>query len=168
MTNSSRPVSPGPVIPARVLRAIALALSLAFGLSGCAGKSGAALDPADRQTLAPCPPTPNCVSSDATDSLHRIEPLALGSDLHAEWQALLAYLDNTASFTVKVQDDTYVRAEARTKVFGFVDDVQFQMRPEQGFIAMRSASRLGLSDLGANRRRLEAIRQALEQPAGGS
>ena len=102
------------------------------------------------------------------DSLHRIEPLALGSDLHAEWQALLAYLDNTASFTVKVQDDTYVRAEARTKVFGFVDDVQFQMRPDQGFIAMRSASRLGLSDLGANRRRLEAIRQALEQPAGGS
>ncbi len=163
MTNSSRPD-----FPARFIRAIVLTLSLAFGLTGCAGKSGAALDPPDRQTLAPCPPTPNCVSSDATDSLHRIEPLSLRSDPHAVWQALLAYLDNTASFTVKVKDDGYVRAEARTTIFGFVDDVQFQMRLDQGDIAMRSASRVGLSDLGANRRRLEAIRQALEQALEGT
>jgi len=147
---------------------LGLTLSLALSLTGCAGRTGATLDPADDRTLAPCPATPNCVSSDATDSLHRIEPLAIGADPDAGWQALLAYLESTPGFTIKVHDDAYVRAEARTKIFGFVDDVQFQMRLDQGHIAMRSASRFGLSDLGANRKRLEAIRQALEQSPEGT
>ena len=149
-------------------RIFGLTLSLAFSLTGCAGRTGATLDPADDPLLAPCPATPNCVSSDATDSLHRIEPLAVGVDPAAGWQALLAYLESAPGFTIKVQDDAYVRAEARTTIFGFVDDVQFQMRLDQGEIAMRSASRVGLSDLGANRRRLEAIRQALAQALEGT
>jgi len=151
----------------RVVVAV-LALEVMVGLTGCAGKTGATLDPADDRMLVPCPATPNCVSSDATDSLHRIEPLAIGADPEALWQALVVYLENAPGFAIKVEDGAYIRAEARTKVLGFVDDVQFQRRPDQGHIAMRSASRVGLSDLGANRRRLEAIRQALEQAAEGS
>ncbi|MEC7418575.1 MAG: DUF1499 domain-containing protein, partial [Pseudomonadota bacterium] len=55
------------------------------------------------------------------------------------------------------------RAEARTRLLRFVDDVEFELREEAGIIAVRSASRVGYSDLGANRRRIEKIRQAISQ-----
>lgn len=61
------------------------------------------------------------------------------------------------------QTERYLHAEARTRLLRFVDDVEFHLRPADGEIAMRSASRLGYSDLGANRRRLERLRAALAE-----
>ena len=55
----------------------------------------------------------------------------------------------------------YLRAEARTRILRFVDDVEFQVRPDSNQVDMRSGSRVGYSDLGKNRRRLEAIRKFL-------
>lgn len=72
------------------------------------------------------------------------------------------YVEGDSSYTIVEQRDGYLRAEARTKILRFVDDVVFHLRPEQGVIAMRSASRIGYSDLGKNRRRLEAVRDAVE------
>ena len=46
---------------------------------------------------------------------------------------------------------------------GFIDDVEFFVNKDKGVIDVRSASRLGESDLGVNRERIESIRQALEQ-----
>ncbi len=57
----------------------------------------------------------------------------------------------------------YVHAEARTSLMRFVDDMEFQLRSDENLIAVRSASRLGLSDLGANKKRLQAIRKALSE-----
>lgn len=111
--------------------------------------------------LTPCPASPNCVSSDAADAAHRIEPLAVAGDPEAAWQALLQRLEQDPAYTIVDRHDDYVHAEARTRWLRFVDDVEFHLRPDQGVIAMRSASRLGYSDLGANRRRLEALRRAL-------
>jgi uncharacterized protein (DUF1499 family) len=161
---SATPVAPtgGRLSAKTLIKAVVLPGLLMGALTGCAGTTGPGLDPPDDQTLPPCPATPNCVSSDATDGLHRIEPLAIGKDPDSVWQALVACLGSDTSFTIKVQNDRYLRVEARTAVLGFVDDVQFQLRPDQGYIAMRSASRLGLSDLGANRRRLEGVRKAVE------
>lgn len=131
-------------------------------LAGCATQIASELGLTDDGKLAPCPATPNCVSSDATDSSHRIKPLEVGTDPKPAWQALIAYLKNDPSYVIQVQKGNYLRAEARTKLLGFVDDVEFQLRPAKGQIAMRSASRVGYSDLGTNRRRLEAVRQALQ------
>jgi uncharacterized protein (DUF1499 family) len=79
------------------------------------------------------------------------------------WQALMSYVEAQPRYTIKVLADDYLRVESRTRLFRFVDDVEFHFRPATGEIAMRSASRVGYSDLGTNRRRLESIRDALAQ-----
>lgn len=137
-------------------------LGILLMLPGCATQTGSELGLTGDGKLAPCPATPNCVSSDARDSSHRIAPIEVKSDPEAAWQALISFLKNDPSYVIQVQKGDYLRAEARTKLLGFVDDVEFQLRPAEGQIAMRSASRAGYSDLGANRRRLEAVRQALK------
>ena len=55
----------------------------------------------------------------------------------------------------------YLHVECRSKIFGFVDDLEFQLQAAQGLIAVRSASRTGYYDFGVNRRRVEALRAAL-------
>jgi uncharacterized protein (DUF1499 family) len=77
------------------------------------------------------------------------------------WAALVDYLAQAPGFTIIENTDGYLRAEARTRILRFVDDVEFLARPEDNSIAMRSASRVGYSDLVANRRRLEGLRRAL-------
>ena len=114
-----------------------------------------------QQRLQPCPSSPNCVCSDSTDS-HGIEPIVIAGDARKMWQRLQDYLAQQQGFTIKQVDDKYLRVEAKTRLLRFVDDVEFELRVEQGVIAVRSASRVGFSDLGANRRRVEKIRKELE------
>ncbi len=140
-----------------------LSVAAALMLSGCATTAGPDLGITDSGKLSPCPATPNCVSSDAADDAHSIDPLALGEDPAIAWEGLLVYLRSDSGYTIIAQDKDYLRAEARTRLLRFVDDVEFHLRPEDKQIAMRSASRIGFSDLGTNRRRLEAVRQALQQ-----
>jgi len=139
----------------------ALAAALLF-LTGCATMTGSELELTADGRLPPCPSSPNCVSSDADpdDGTHYIEPLQI-DDAQAAWQRLVDYVKADSSYTIVEQRDGYLRAEARTKILRFVDDVIFHLRPEEGAIAMRSSSRLGYSDLGKNRKRLEAVREAL-------
>ncbi|MEO1134470.1 MAG: DUF1499 domain-containing protein, partial [Cyanobacteria bacterium J06639_1] len=54
--------------------------------------------------------------------------------------------------------DRYLYAEFTSKLMGFVDDVEFYADEAASVIHVRSASRLGKSDLGVNRKRIEAIR----------
>jgi len=145
------------------LRAIAIAAVLLVApvpFLACAGKRPASLGVHDRG-LAPCPASPNCVSSDARDESHRVPPLALAVDSAEAWRAArerVSELPRTR--IVRVTADS-LHAECRSAVFGFVDDLELQLRPEEGIIAVRSASRLGYSDLGVNRRRVEDLRTSL-------
>ena len=59
--------------------------------------------------------------------------------------------------------DDHLHAECRSRLLGFVDDLELELRPEEGLIAVRSASRLGYSDLGVNRRRVETLRAELRR-----
>ena len=111
--------------------------------------------------LQPCPPSPNCVCSDEASTLHGIEPLRPTESVALAWQALSDYLQAQPNVTIVTRQPNYLAAEFRTRILRFVDDVEFEARNEQGVIAMRSASRVGYSDLGANRHRLEKLRTAL-------
>lgn len=111
--------------------------------------------------LPPCPASPNCVSSDATDKAHRVEPYRLLVAPRQGWQALLEVLAALPRTTVATKTDGYLHAESHSAIFGFVDDVEFQLRPAGKIIAVRSASRMGYWDLGVNRRRVEQIRELL-------
>ncbi|BFM39123.1 DUF1499 domain-containing protein [Synechocystis sp. LKSZ1] len=112
--------------------------------------------------LAPCPQTPNCVSSQATDSTHTIAPLAYQGSSHEAYQALIRVLGVVPRTKIIEQQENYIRAESQSRLLGFVDDLEFYFPADSGVIQVRSSARLGESDLGVNRRRLEQIRLALQ------
>lgn len=123
-------------------------------LSACAGQPPDNIGVRDGRLTA-CPDSPNCVSSYATDETHGIAPLT--ADL-GQIQQVLSQI--AAANIVEVQDN-YLYAEFTSRIMGFVDDVEFLHDPQSGLTHVRSASRLGYGDLGANRNRIEAIRSAL-------
>lgn len=111
--------------------------------------------------LTPCPESPNCVSSDALDELHRVEPYRLKAAPELTWRGLKDVVEAQERVTVITADDAYLHIEARSAIFRFVDDAEFHLRAEDGIIAVRSASRVGHGDMGVNRKRIETIREAL-------
>jgi uncharacterized protein (DUF1499 family) len=110
--------------------------------------------------LAPCPDSPNCVCSQAEDAAHRVEPLAFEGSPQEALARLKDVLASWPRTRIITATDTYLHAECRSLLFRFVDDVEFLLDGSKGVIQVRSASRAGRSDLGVNRRRVEAIRQA--------
>jgi len=145
------------------LTRLLLIAALVHCVAGCATATDAEPGMTSDGKLAPCPNSPNCVSSDATDDGHAIAPLVIAGEARAAWQALIAHIQSQPRFEIREQTPDYLRAEARTRILRFTDDVEFSLRAADGQIAMRSASRIGYSDLGANRKRLESIRQALAE-----
>lgn len=112
--------------------------------------------------LTPCPASPNCVSTQASDEQHAIEPIAYDGTTAVAHATLLAILQADASYTIFTDTPTYIQAEARTAVLHFVDDVEFYFDEPAGLIHFRSASRLGYGDAGANRQRMEKVRAAFQ------
>ncbi|MEM1370288.1 MAG: DUF1499 domain-containing protein [Cyanobacteria bacterium P01_H01_bin.15] len=110
----------------------------------------------------PCPASPNCVSSQATDAEHKIEPLEYSRDLETTRELLGKVLSVVPRTKVTQEDADYVRTESASRLLGFVDDAEFYFPRDRSVIEVRSASRLGESDLGVNRRRIEQIRLALQ------
>ena len=113
--------------------------------------------------LAPCPSTPNCVSSDATDSAHAIAAFQLVALPADGWRALRTALESLPRTKIITATDDYIYAECSSAVFGFVDDLELHLRPSQNAIAVRSAARLGHGDFGVNRKRVENLRTLLMQ-----
>jgi uncharacterized protein (DUF1499 family) len=111
--------------------------------------------------LADCPGTPNCVCSTAGDDGHRIEPLRYTGAADAAFEKLKRIVTNMPGATIVTGTDRYLHAEFTSRVFRFVDDVEFLLDADAGVIQVRSASRAGKSDLGVNRARVEVIRAKL-------
>ena len=109
--------------------------------------------------LAPCPASPNCVSSQTApdDHEHHIDPLPMNGEIAASREQILSILEDMPHTTIITADDNYVYAEVRTAVMRYIDDVEFYFDAEADVIHVRSASRLGNSDMGANRDRIEGI-----------
>ena len=112
--------------------------------------------------LKAAPSSPNAVSSQATDA-HQIAPLAYKSSQEQAMKALKAIVEGTPNARVVETKPDYLSAEYASSLLGFVDDVEFYFPPNAKVIHVRSASRLGYSDLGVNRKRIEAIRGRLVQ-----
>jgi uncharacterized protein (DUF1499 family) len=133
---------------------------LVMSLFACAGTRPASLGIKDGR-LAACPSTPNCVSSDAADASHAIAAFTLSAPPEQAWQALRAALESLPRVKIITASEDYLYAECSSAVFGFVDDLEFHLRPSLNIIAVRSASRLGHSDFGVNRKRVEKVRDLL-------
>ena len=127
-----------------------------LGMLGCAGERPN--NPgAQGNVLAACPASPNCVSSLADDEKHRITPLTFSGEPGAAFARLKLILGRRTDTTIVEEKPGYLRVELRTILF--VDDGEFLLDLTNPIIHIRSASRLGYSDLGKNRSRMEDIRR---------
>ena len=117
--------------------------------------------------LRQCPSTPNCVSSQATDTRHFVEPIHIHATLPEAKNYILKALDKLkVSNRVIVVEDNYIRVEFFSRIFRFIDDVEFYFpnaSSNELLIHVRSASRAGYYDFGVNRRRIEMIRREVEK-----
>ncbi len=111
--------------------------------------------------LKPCPASPNCVSTETSDSKHQIAPFKIKGSPLVFWQKLEQQLELLPKTKIITVTDTYLHVECRSKFFSFVDDLEFLLRTDTGVVEIRSAARLGYSDLGVNRQRLEGLRSTL-------
>jgi uncharacterized protein (DUF1499 family) len=112
-----------------------------------------------RGKLAPCPRSPNSVSTESEDAAHLIDPIPFTTSTAEARGRMLAILRSMPRTTIVTQREDYLHAEFRSAIFRFVDDVEVYFDAPAKHIQLRSASRLGYSDLGVNRRRVEEIRR---------
>ncbi|MDH5300019.1 MAG: DUF1499 domain-containing protein [Gammaproteobacteria bacterium] len=136
-----------------------LLLIAAAGLLLLARKSEAAPTlglQSDTGQLLPCRYNTQCVNSQSSDESH-IEPF------HGLYWDSLPSTVVALGGQIEHQTDHYIWATFRSRWLGFVDDVEFVFLPEQGIIDVRSSSRVGRSDFGVNRQRVESIRAAVHQ-----
>lgn len=111
-------------------------------------------------TFLPCPDSPNCVSSMTEDADHSIEPISYTNMTRDEAVLLLVkVIEMETNSIITFSDDSYLHAEFRSKVFRFVDDVEFYFPPDEQIIHVKSAARVGYSDMGVNRKRVEHLRE---------
>ena len=106
--------------------------------------------------LASCPGSPNCVNSQSQNPQSKIDPLP-----PVAIADLRQVIENMEGSAVIETTSNYLYAEFKSQLMGYVDDVEFYFNPQENVTHVRSASRLGKSDLGVNRQRVEAIRSKL-------
>ena len=137
---------------------VVLAVLLLIGLSVASRRRPALGLIAGR--LRPCPASPNCVSSESGNTNQRMDAIPFTGGPEDALERLTMVVAGMPRARVVTADGDYMHAEFASSVFRFVDDVEFRVDAGAGVIHFRSASRVGHSDLGANRKRMEAIVRA--------
>ena len=140
---------------------VALGFILALGM-GCGGRMPEDLGLRDG-AFQPCPSSPNCVSSFASDAGHAIAAFEISGSPDAAWRALEGVLEGLPRVEMAKQSENYLHAVFTTKLMRYRDDVEFHLDEARGRIDVRSASRVGYGDMNANRNRIESIRGNLAE-----
>jgi uncharacterized protein (DUF1499 family) len=112
--------------------------------------------------LPPCPSSPNCVSTEASDERHAILPFRYRKSRAEAKELLKAVIRSMARTKIVEEDGVYLHVEFTSLLLRFVDDVEFVFDDETKTIHFRSASRTGYGDFGVNRKRMEDIRSLIE------
>jgi len=115
--------------------------------------------PASGAGLPDCGVLPNCVNSELTEGGKAVAPLQATAQ---QWQQLKQWIASQHDWTITTDTGDFVQAVVKTPLMRFRDDVQFRFIQDAGVIHVRSSSRLGISDMGVNRRRVEMLRSQLE------
>jgi len=133
---------------------------MSITLFSCSGQKPKDLGVFDNK-FSTCPGSPNCVSSDAEDKDHNIEFFKLNTGLENDWQAVHEIVASLKRTKIITFNENYIHAECSSAIFGFVDDLQLHLRKHGQYVAVKSASRLGYSDFGVNRKRIANLRELL-------
>lgn len=152
---------------ARCGKTIPLLMILAMLLmTGCRGKPARLAPPGG--PLQPCPSTPNCVSTEATDARHAMPPIPFTGSAQAAQARVRAVLLAQPRTRIVTERPGYLHAEATSRLFRFVDDVEVVVDSAAGVVRFRSASRLGRSDLGVNRKRMQRFTESFRASPGNA
>jgi len=116
-----------------------------------------------QKILPPCRDSPNCVSSQAQDAKHYIEPFKINGNPDEAWSELKKVLNSQSRMVITHETADTLHAEATSLVFQFVDDINVILDKHTNTIHVRSASRTGHSDFGVNRKRIETLRLQLQK-----
>jgi uncharacterized protein (DUF1499 family) len=111
----------------------------------------------EKVQLKPCPNSPNCVSTQEEDSSKKMEPLRYNGSKQEAIKKLENIINDTKRTEIKKKTENYLHAEFKTALLRFTDDVEFSIDEKQKLIHFRSASRVGYSDFGVNRKRMKDI-----------
>ena len=122
----------------------------------CAGhaQDSRSATPAD---LAPCPGSPNCVSTKSNNPDRAMTPLPYLKSGEESMNRLVAIVRDMKRATIVSATPSYLHVEFRSALFRFLDDVEFVLDDSARIIHFRSASRMGYYDFGVNRRRMQEI-----------
>jgi uncharacterized protein (DUF1499 family) len=127
-------------------------------LSGCAGKPPEKRG-LDEGNLLACPDKPNCVSTAIESSARYVAPFEYSGKREDAIATMVQIVSEMGNTTIQEEDDGYFWVECSSRMFGFIDDLEIYFPAEKKLVYIRSASRLGYSDFGVNRRRVEKIRE---------
>lgn len=111
-----------------------------------------------------CPATPNCITSfaDPTDTVHYRSPVTYKKPLVEAYKILKERLEQSPRTKIIQENSNYIYTEFTSLIMRYVDDVEFYFDEKNKLLHFRSASRLGKSDLGVNRKRIESLLKDLD------
>jgi uncharacterized protein (DUF1499 family) len=115
------------------------------------------------KNIGGCSDRLNCVSSQSSNGRHAVKPFRLKGTPAKSWNNIANFVANMPRTTIVDASDQYLHAECKSRLLGFIDDLELQLDPSTGLIAIRSASRVGHYDFGVNRRRVEKLRNTLQE-----
>jgi len=107
--------------------------------------------------LQPCPNGPKCVSTQSEDERHRMEPIPYSGSLEEARERILSIVRGMETSQVVTVEPRYLYVQFKSKVFGFIDDVEFYFDEERNLIHFRSSARFGYYDWKVNRQRMEYV-----------
>ncbi|MDM8551271.1 DUF1499 domain-containing protein [Desulfobacterales bacterium HSG2] len=146
-----------------VFTLLIIAILILLTVFGCISRSGKAAG-LIRGKLAECPARPNCVCSERKDDTdHYIEPVTIPRN--TDTLEILREAVRESGGVIKSDTGTYIAVTYSSALFGFVDDLEIRIDSEQNVIHIRSASRIGYSDFGVNRKRTELIKKLFYKKA---
>jgi len=134
---------------------ISYTLTAMLLLAGCTSSPG---KPQTRQVLPECGWLPNCINSQSGRGAQASEPLRVNAE---QWQQLKAWIARQQDWEITVDDGNFIQAIVNTPIMRFRDDIQLLFLSDDQLIQVRSSSRIGISDLGTNARRIETLRDQL-------
>ena len=113
--------------------------------------------------LQPCPESPNCVSTQTQQKSKQMDPIPFALDLKEAIKIIKGVVESLSNTHLEKESLNYLHYTFKSKIFRFIDDVEFLIDAGQKLIHFRSASRTGYSDMGVNKKRMTEIKKAIEQ-----
>ncbi|NOQ93859.1 MAG: DUF1499 domain-containing protein [Methylophaga sp.] len=149
-----------------ILSLLALSIIVMLFFLGSHSKQGKALGILDGR-LSPCLDKPNCVCSEyVQDPEHYTSPFPVGQRSRSEAALILKNIIQTMGGVLQNKTDSYIAATFSSSIFGFIDDLEIRIDSNNKLIHIRSASRVGHSDLGINQKRVELVKQLYKENLG--